>query len=139
MINKGELANFTDEEQHLAEELYERSWPDRSTYVEFSYLELDQRQWWMRRARAKLRDKAYGKSGYHYTCMQVEAELTRAREKHRAMISQHEGYAVLLEEVDELWDEVKKKHFDKTAARTEAIQIAAMAVAFAVEVCGDGA
>lgn len=47
----------------------------------------------------------------------------------------HEGYAILLEEVDELWDEVKKKNPDKERMRKEAIQIGAMALAFAREVC----
>ena len=34
----------------------------------------------------------------------VKDELIRARKNHGPMLSVHEGYAVLLEEVDELWD-----------------------------------
>lgn len=49
----------------------------------------------------------------------------------------HEAYGVLLEEVDELWDEVKKKHFDRAAARKEAIQVAAMAIRFVMNVCDE--
>lgn len=50
-----------------------------------------------------------------------------------AFHSVHEGYAVLLEEVDELWDECKAKHPDKDKLRTEAIHIAAMALRFIAE------
>lgn len=50
-------------------------------------------------------------------------------------VNGHEGYAVILEEVDELWDEVKKnqRNYDIPAQRKEAIQIAAMAIRFAAE------
>ena len=45
----------------------------------------------------------------------------------------HEAYAVILEEVDELWDEIKKKEHDKGAIRKEAIQAAAMLVRLITE------
>lgn len=52
----------------------------------------------------------------------------------------HEGYAVLLEEVDELWEEVKKnqfKHPERNALiQKEAIQVAAMALRIAIETEG---
>lgn len=53
------------------------------------------------------------------------------------MNSAHEGYAVLLEELDELWEHVKtkQKNRDLHAMKREAIQIAAMAMRFAVECC----
>jgi hypothetical protein len=66
---------------------------------------------------------------------EVAAELRRARTKHAPMRGAHEGYAVLLEEVDELWDEVKRRDPDLVAMRKEAIQVAAMGLAFAIEVC----
>ena len=49
--------------------------------------------------------------------------------------NQHEAYAVILEEFDELWDEIKKnqKKYDLTAQRTEAKQAAAMLVRLMVE------
>lgn len=53
--------------------------------------------------------------------------------------SAHEGYAVLAEEVDELWDHVKtnQKRRDLAAMRAEAIQVAAMALRFVVDVCDE--
>ncbi len=49
--------------------------------------------------------------------------------------NQHEAYAVILEEVDELWDEIKKnqRNYDLAAQRKEAIQAAAMLVRLLVE------
>lgn len=77
----------------------------------------------------------------HYledTLPAIGAELRRAL-SWPAMNSAHEGYGVLLEEVDELWDWVKtkQKNRDLKAMRTEALQIAAMAIRFAVEVCNE--
>ena len=47
--------------------------------------------------------------------------------------SVHEGYAVLLEEVDELWHECKVKCPDKEKLRHEATHVAAMAIRFMAE------
>ncbi len=44
--------------------------------------------------------------------------------------SPHEGYAVMLEEMDELFDEIRKKRPNKDKLREEAIQIGAMAIKF---------
>ena len=62
-------------------------------------------------------------------------ELTNARKKFPTFNSAHEGYSVLLEEVDELWDEVKQRNQSIEIMRKEAVQIGAMALAFIVEVC----
>lgn len=66
----------------------------------------------------------------------IAAEVQRAEAKHRPMASPHEGWAVLREEVDELWDEVKKQTSARSAVamRTECIQIAAMAIRFVRDV-----
>lgn len=54
--------------------------------------------------------------------------------------SAHEGYAVLDEERDELWQHVKVKQGQRDIAkmRKEAIQVAAMAIRFVVDVCDGG-
>lgn len=57
---------------------------------------------------------------------EVEAELDRATNLFGPIKSAHEGYGVLLEEVDELWDVVKRNDF--VNGREEAIQVAAMAI-----------
>ena len=64
-------------------------------------------------------------------------EVQRAREKYPAFNSRHEGYAVLLEEVDELWEEVKKNNLNLSVEdmRKEAIQIGAMAIRFIQDCC----
>lgn len=66
--------------------------------------------------------------------IEVLAELVKARAAHIPMTSIHEGYAVILEEFDELWDEIKVKHPDPAKLRKEAIQLAAMALRFLIEV-----
>jgi hypothetical protein len=67
----------------------------------------------------------------------VEKECVRAGARYPKFNSAHEGYAVLLEEVDELWLEVKKslKNRDAEAMRAETIQVAAMALRFLWDIC----
>lgn len=65
---------------------------------------------------------------------EVIAELERATEKFGSFKSSHEGYCVLLEEVDELWDEVKANRGRTADARSEAIQIAAMAIRYVLDI-----
>lgn len=47
--------------------------------------------------------------------------------------SAHEGYAIMLEEMDELWDEIKSKKGTAQSAYKEAKQVAAMALRFMVD------
>jgi molybdopterin biosynthesis enzyme len=63
---------------------------------------------------------------------EIAAELISAQRKFPPFHNAHEGYAVLLEEVDELWKEVKVG--SRVAMRREAIQVAAMALRFLVDV-----
>lgn len=65
------------------------------------------------------------------------AELAKALRKYPKMHGPHEGYAVILEELDELkaeiWKKPKKRSLQKM--RKEAVQIAAMALRFMMDVC----
>jgi len=72
-----------------------------------------------------------------YIINDVRDEIERARVKHPAYHSAHEGYAVILEELDELWDEVKQRDQSIDRMREEAIQVAATAIRFIQDVCGD--
>jgi hypothetical protein len=61
----------------------------------------------------------------------VLREVYLARQKHPPINSPHEGYAVILEELEEFWDEVKRRDRlpDNFAAMgVELRQIAAMAL-----------
>lgn len=64
-----------------------------------------------------------------------QRELIRAKELHADMHSAHEGYAVILEELDELKAEVWKKNKDVNIMREEALHVAATALRFIVDVC----
>jgi hypothetical protein len=70
----------------------------------------------------------------------VESELKNARARYRPMASAHEGWAVLREELDELWDEVRKKPGQRNthAMYHELVQIAAMAQRMAEDICLSG-
>lgn len=62
-------------------------------------------------------------------------ELCVAQDKHGPMRSAHEAYSVILEEVDEFWQEVKRKREERDleAMRRELMQIAAMACRAAID------
>ena len=59
----------------------------------------------------------------------VERELEKARAMHGPQHSAHEAYAVILEELDEFWEEVRLKQRNRDPKRMlkELVQIAAMA------------
>lgn len=66
----------------------------------------------------------------------VRDEFAEASRRYGPFRNAHEGYAVLLEEVDELWDAVKMRQSNTqrdTIIRREAIQVAAMAVRLVVD------
>lgn len=65
---------------------------------------------------------------------EVQDEVERAVRKFPPFHSAHEGYAVLLEEVEELKAEIF--HGDsREAMREEAVQVAAMAIRLIMDVC----
>jgi len=85
---------------------------------------------------------------------EVGAELAKARATHAPMNGHHEGYAVILEELDELWEVCKRNTHPRDVQtreimitpemcraqkradmRKEALQVAAMAIRFIEDVC----
>lgn len=70
----------------------------------------------------------------------VEREVVRAMKLHAPMASSHEAHSVILEELDELWLEIKKKRRRRSPKklRKEAIQVAAMAVRYVHDVVEPG-
>jgi hypothetical protein len=67
------------------------------------------------------------------------SEAHHAASKWPPFNSAHEGYAILLEELDELkahvWTNQKRR--DIAAMRVEAVQVAAMALRFIADVCNE--
>lgn len=60
----------------------------------------------------------------------ITEELKRSYVHSETYASLHEAYAVLLEEVEEVWDITKQKRKDRSASelRAELVQVAAVAV-----------
>lgn len=63
----------------------------------------------------------------------VADELGKAQEKFPSMRSPLEGLAIIEEEVDELKQEVR--HGTRDGMRGEAVQVAAMALRFLIDLC----
>jgi len=63
------------------------------------------------------------------------AELDRAQEMFPRFQSKHEGYAVILEELDELWETIKSKTMTEEQILDEATHVAAMATRFLIDCC----
>jgi len=66
---------------------------------------------------------------------EIIQEYKRATNKFGSFASTHEGYAVILEELDELWTEIKSNTDPKGNMRKEAVQVAAMGFRFIIDCC----
>ena len=66
----------------------------------------------------------------------IYKEFKLAKEKFPDLKSFHEGYAVILEELDELWSEIKNYPFpSRESMKKEASHVAAMALRFMTDLC----
>ena len=66
----------------------------------------------------------------------IQRELSSTRNKYPPFHSSHEGLGVILEEWDELKEAVRNNNISQQ--RTEAIQLAAMAIRFIQDCCDSG-
>lgn len=69
--------------------------------------------------------------------MEVAAEVARAEAKHAPMQSPHEGWSVIFEELEELREHVRGDTGRSPEARKEALQVAAMGMRYALNLCED--
>jgi len=76
---------------------------------------------------------------YRLVADEAFAELMSARTAWPPFASAHEGFAVMLEEVDELKAHVwtKQKNRDLAEMKKEALQVAAMAMSIAADCCNE--
>ena len=62
-------------------------------------------------------------------------EYKEASQKFGDFHNAHEGYSVILEEMDELWNAIKDKKCGTREQAKEAKQVGAMALRFLVDLC----
>jgi len=67
----------------------------------------------------------------------LDHELSSARRTFPDFNTGHEGYAVIQEELDELWEAVKAKGTPRFRLADEALQVAAMALRFIEDLYAD--
>jgi hypothetical protein len=72
--------------------------------------------------------------GLREVLVEVRSEVYAMVREHGDFSSLHEGYAVILEELEELWCEVKRppENRDLSRLRSEALDVAASAAKFAL-------
>jgi hypothetical protein len=73
-------------------------------------------------------------NGLHEVLVEIQDEVLALVKEHGEFRSLHEGYAVILEELEELWCEVKRppESRDLQRLRSEALDVAASAAKFAL-------
>ena len=64
---------------------------------------------------------------------EIKSEVDKAVAKHAPMNSPHEGSSAIREEFEELWEHVKSDTGRTPEARKEAVQVAAMAVRYILD------
>lgn len=69
----------------------------------------------------------------------VKDELDRVLEDFETHNSPHESYAILKEELEELWDEIKKGNGTTDRGVSEAVQVATVALRYLIDHCDEGA
>lgn len=67
----------------------------------------------------------------HKIILEIENELTSAKKTFPDFHSPHEGYAVIKEELDEMWDAIKQNNVIHSCE--EAKQVAAMAIRYIID------
>jgi hypothetical protein len=89
-----------------------------------------------RRGKMETEQKHYNP---HLLCWAEEVlkENKRAQGLFPNFRSDHEGISVIREEFEELWDDIKDKHATQDQMAMEAIQLAAMALRFLTDCCGN--
>lgn len=65
----------------------------------------------------------------------IHVEVLAAMEKHPKFPTAHHGHSVIREELEELWEHVRKDTGQLGPAKREAIQVAAMAVRYILDLC----
>ena len=77
---------------------------------------------------------AISREDFDIVCNAVYAEFLRAHRTHGAYGTAHHGYAVIKEELDELWDEIKADNLHRACG--EALEVAASAIRFVADLGG---
>ena len=79
--------------------------------------------------------KTFDQHDINFWLGEIGDEMKDATKKFGPFASAHEGYAIMLEELDELWDAIKDKDKNIDHIALEAKQVGAMALRFLIDIC----